>query len=176
MKFKELEEQINKIAIEKGYNKKENQMTHRELVNKTESIVYVLLRDKYPRLFYNGLYVTTYRGDIIIKFGTYRNVKVKIRKIKSDKKFNRGFEQYYYLNKLEIDISNKNSSVESYHKDDLKYQKAKAEHKNNNIDKFKKFLVDKQLTYDEFMEYYDLYKANWYEIEKQLAVYDDEDY
>lgn len=174
MKFKELESKINEIAEEKGYTKKESRLSNRELTSKIESIVYMLLKTAYPRLFFNGLYVTSYKGKVIIRFGRYTDVDIKIKKIKGDKEYHYGFTQYYYVNNIEIDVSNKNSSIESYHKKDLEYQKSRKEYKNKNVLKFKKFLNDKQLTYDEFMEYYNLYKDNWYEIERKL-VYKESD-
>ena len=169
MKMYELEKKINEKLEELGLTKKENQTYYEDVARQVSSVVRDIVKLELFGQRGDTIYTTTYKGNVIIKtYAGFKDIVVKVKRIKGDNKYVYGRIQYYYLNKVEIDYPNMKETLDKWYDTNKKLEDEKNQAENDTINTFIKFLQDKDITLEDFELYNNIFKTYSYKIKRLL--------
>lgn len=169
MKMYELEKKINEKLEELGLTKKENQTYYEDVARQVSSVVRDIVKFELFGQRGDTIYTTTYKGNVIIKtYAGFKDIVVKVKRIKGDNKYVYGRIQYYYLNKVEIDYPNMKETLDKWYDTNKKLEDEKNQAEKDKINTFIKFLQDKDMTLEDFELYNNIFKTYSYKIKKLL--------
>ena len=169
MKMYELEQKINEKIVELELNTKEHQTYYDDVTRQLINIVRDIVKFELFGLKGENIYVTTYKGNVIIKtyFG-FNDITVKVKRIKGDNIYKYGSIQYYYLNKVEVDYPNKKETLKKWYDTNKKLYDEKNQEDTDKINSFINFLQDKNITLEDFELYDGIYRKYGYKIKRTL--------
>lgn len=169
MKMRELEIKINEKVAELKLNTKEKQTYYEDLARQVLNIVRDIVKLELFGQRSENIYVTTYKGNVVVKtYFNYNDIVIKVKRTKGDKVYNYGSTQYYYINKVEVDYYNMNETIDKWYATNKRLDDEKHQEDTDKMNTFIKFLQDKNMTAEEFELYDNIYRKYKYKIMKLL--------
>ena len=171
MKFIDFEKKINERVKELKLDTIEKQTYYDYITDEVAKIVKEILGEEFTANEFITIYVTTHRGNVVIKaYDDTNRITVKVKRVKGEQIYKYGFIQYYYLNKVEVDVVDKQETLESWYKTNRDYDIKQKQEVVDKVDTFITFMQDKQLSLEDFEKYYGIYNRYGSYIRRKLNV------